>query len=122
MMDPTTIANDSLKPSRRSKWTFDVFIIPSTYPESNRKASTAAAKSDATAADDAAATAKASTAIAKTDALAVQTANVATTRCENALAALKGLGEGNYTLAAVAAVLQAIGSGSDCNSDPGRHR
>jgi hypothetical protein len=48
-----------------------VFII---LQHSDSKASTATAKSDATAADDAAATAKASTATAKTDALAVQTA------------------------------------------------
>jgi hypothetical protein len=32
-------------------------------------------------------------------------------RCENALAALEGLGEGDYTLAAVAAVLHVIESG-----------
>jgi len=45
----------------------------------------------------------------KPDVFAVQTANHHDV--ENALAALEGLGDGDYTLAAVAAVLGAKGSG-----------
>jgi hypothetical protein len=36
-MDPTTIAKDSLKPSRRSKWTWVIFHHPSTDPNDNRR-------------------------------------------------------------------------------------
>jgi hypothetical protein len=71
MMDPTTIAKDSLKPSRRCKWTF--VISSSSFNRSKTQGIDYGGRSDATL--DAAAIPKASTAISKTDASAMQTAN-----------------------------------------------
>src|SRR5262249_23224207 len=72
MMDPTTIAKDSLKPSCRCKSTF--VISPSSFDRSEMqpKGIDRAGKSDANAD---AATAKPRPQSPKTDAFAVQTAN-----------------------------------------------